>query len=470
MRKLLLTTLLLTIFRITAYAQDAQMGSAGLGDSYFPELGNGGYDAIHYTIDLAWDDRTNVIDSTVTTLAKAYNDLQRFNLDFAGFTVTSVLVDGRKANFHRDGRELQITPVEPLKQDETFEVVVSYNGVPGKGVSDVYDIFAGGWIRYDKGVFVASEPDGAALWFPVNDHPLDKATYTFEITVPDKYVVAANGRLKSVDNHDDPTTTYIWEARDEMASYLATVNVGDFVVDTATGPNNLSIRNYFPARSAETLKLTFASFSDMIAFYNDLIAPYPFEAAGAVVADTNLGFALETQTLILFGGNVGTRRAEPETVIAHELAHQWFGDSVSITQWKDIWLNEGFATYLSALWFEHTQGRTALLQIMNDYYIFITNTTNNFSAPGNPPQDDLFNSGVYLRGAWTLHALRLKVGDEIFFNILKTYYDRFKYSNAATTDLVSIAIELSGQDLRPFFNDWLYAEEVPRKPEQVFTP
>lgn len=463
--------MLLAIFIIgSSQAQDAQVGSEGIGDSYFPQLGNGGYDAQHYTIDLAWTERTNMLDGTVTMLAQAYSELERFNLDFAGFRIHTLLVDGAEAAYERDGHELRITPAEPLQQDETFEVAVSYSGVPGRGVTDFYDVFAGGWIRHRNGVFVASEPDGSGLWFPVNDHPLDKATYTFEITVPDKYVVAANGLLKSVDDHDDPTITYHWQASDEMASYLATVNIGNFVVQTAEGPAGLPIRHYFPADRADDLILTFAPFADMIAFFNTTIGQYPFEAAGAVVADADLSFALETQTLILFGNNVGTRRTEAEIVIAHELAHHWFGNSVSLTQWKDIWLNEGFATYLSLLWLEHTRGQRALLKQMDDYYTIITSQIRTFSAPGDPPQDDLFNGGVYLRGAWTLHALRLQLGDKLFSDILRTYYDRFKYSNAATSDFIAVATELSGQDLQEFFDGWLLAQKVPPKPNPEFKP
>jgi aminopeptidase N len=468
MRKFWVVILSLVFIAGAVGAQEAQVGGEGIGDSYFPQLGNSGYDAQHYTLDLDWNERTNALTGTVTMLAKAYNDLQGFNLDFAGFTIHSVLVDGTDASYERDGRELQVTPATILKQDETFEVAVSYSGIPGKGVTNFYDVFAGGWIRHRNGVYVASEPDGSALWFPVNDHPLDKATYTFQITVPDKYVVAANGQLKNMDDHADPTTTYLWEASDEMASYLATVNIGDFVLESSEGPEGLPIRHYFPADKVDELKLTFSPFADMIAFYNTLLGKYPFEAAGAVVADTDLSFALETQTLILFGSNIGTRRTEPEIVIAHELAHQWFGNSVSLAQWKDIWLNEGFATYVSMLWLEHARGQRAMLRQMDDYYTVISRQTTGFSTPGNPPQDNLFNGGVYLRGAWTLHGLRLLVGDKTFFDILQTYYDRFKYGNAATNDFINVAAEVSGQDLKDFFDGWLFAEKVPPKPKQEF--
>src|SRR5689334_21138755 len=182
----------------------------------------------------------------MTILAKACSELSRLHLDFVGCNISSILVDAKDATFKRDGRELGVGPTITRKQDETFETIVGYSGIPGDGVTDYYDVFARGWNRYDKGVYVASEPDGAAYWYPVNDHPLDKATYTFEITVPDAYMVAANGLLQKVVDNPDPTTTYTWETRDEMASYLATVNIAKFTEQQSVGPHDLPIRNYFP--------------------------------------------------------------------------------------------------------------------------------------------------------------------------------------------------------------------------------
>lgn len=468
-RYLIVMLVLFGLITGLAQAQDTETGASGLGDPYFPDLGNGGYDAQHYTLALSWDEKTNAISGTATMRAIATQDLTAFNLDFIGFAINELLVNGEPADFDRQDRELVITPVEAISAGQTFETAISYTGIPGRGVKRFYDAFAIGWRRYDTGVYVASEPSGASLWFPVNDHPLDKANYHFEITVPDKYVVAANGLLQSTTDNPGPTTTYIWETQYEMASYLATVNIADFVAQTSTGPNDLPIRNYFPADEAEDLIQTFAVQPDIIAFYNDTFGPYPFEAVGAVVADTTLSFALETQTLILYGRDVGLGRTGAETVISHELAHQWFGNSVSLVRWQDIWLNEGFATYASVLWEEHQGGQAALRREMNAYYTIISNQTH-FVPPGNPPQDDLFNGGVYLGGAWVLHALRLEVGDAIFFDILRTYYDRFKYSNATTEDFITLAEEISGQDLTDFFQGWLFDERVPPKPDMKLKP
>lgn len=454
------------------YAQDsAQPGAPGLGDDYFPQLGNSGYDAQHYTLDLAWDDGTNTLSGTVTMDAAATHDLSAFNLDFVGFDIEAITVNGEEASFSRGGRELTITPAEPLANGENFTTAVSYSGVPGEGVPNYYDVFARGWTRYEDGVYVASEPNGSAYWYPVNDHPLDKATYTFNIIVPQPYVVAANGLLTET-AEDGDSVIYTWETSYPLASYLVTVNVGEFMVEKNKTADGVPIRNYFPQEIFQQSVLTFSPTPEMITFFSNTFGPYPFEAYGVVVANRNLGFALETQTLSLFGRNAALGGRGTEEVIAHELAHQWFGNSVSLAEWKDIWLNEGFATYASALWFEHTDGPEALDEYMRDTYRALTSPLfgPRLIAPGNPPKTDLFNGGVYIRGAWVLHALRLRVGDETFFDILRTYYDRFKYGNATTADFIGVAEEISGEQLDELFEGWLYADTVPDVPEMNLKP
>jgi aminopeptidase N len=280
-------------------------------------------------------------------------------------------------------------------------------------------------------------------------------------------VVAANGLLQSVDEGGS-TSTYHWESIHPMASYLATVNIADFTLQTAVGPDNLPIRSYLPSGVASSNLAAMNKIPDMIAFFNGVFGPYPFEAYGMVVADTELPFALETQTISLFGKQVVVGEGGPETVIAHELAHQWFGDSVSLANWKDTWLNEGFATYASFLWWEHTAGENVFNQILTSQYNDLVDPTNvpgRFVPPGNPQPRQLFNSGVYRRGAWLLHALRLRVGDATFFNIMRGYYQRYQYANATTDDFIYVAELVSGEDLSSFFDAWLYDERVPDVPE-----
>lgn len=463
--------LIILIFVLLMYGGQGtaaqQTGAAGIGDDYAPTLGNGGYDALHYTLDIDVDMDTNTLNALVTMEATATHDLSAFNLDFIGYTIEKLTVNGQPASFLRDGGELIITPTDPIAAGERFTVVTAYTGSPPMLGSS----FASGWVRYATGVFVASEPAGARNWYPVNDHPLDKATYTLRITVPIPYVAAANGLLLEA-RRTDNRVTYVWEHVHPMASYLTSVHIAEFEVQEDVSGSGVPIRNYFPKDYAERGQAVFADTGAMIDYFESLFGPYPFEAYGAAVANTRLGFALETQTLSLFGTNIITGdSARSESIIAHELVHQWFGNSVTLSTWRDIWLNEGFASYGQILWAEHKYGREAAEDMLMSWYAQITNLLTDRVMPGTPPQQDLFNTAVYLRGGLTLHALRLTVGDEAFFEIVRAYADRYRYGNTTTADLIALSEEISGQPLAELFEAWLYQEAVPDLPEMgLYSP
>ena len=435
-------------------------GSDSLGDPYYPHLGNGGYDALHYTVDLVVDVESNTVDGIATINIQATQNLSAFNLDFSGFEISEVLVGDEVVDYERQGSELTITPIVPLLEGDLFTVKVAYSGKPNPVRSEAIPVRMG-WIHSDAGIYVASEPDGAASWYPVNDHPLDKATYTLRITVPEPYVVAANGLLIDEVEKGD-TTTYVWEASDPMASYLTTVNIAEYVMQTDEGPNGLPIRNFFPPELAEDAAFDFGRTPEMIEFFSEIFGPYPFEAYGVAIVD--FPAALETQTLSIFGYRHVSGSRDSEAVVAHELAHQWFGDSVSVATWQDIWLNEGFATYAEWLWLEHLEGSDVLDSYVGRVYGFVSDRE--MLPPGNPPPGNLFNGSVYVRGALTLHALRLTVGDETFFEILRTYHKRYRYGNASTSDFIAIAEELSEQELDELFESWLYEQALPELPSE----
>ena len=445
---------------------DPQAGSPGLNDSLYPDFGNGGYDVSHYTLDITVND-VSTSDLTAVTIveAKATQDLNSFNLDFIGFEISAVTLDEQQAGFERAGQELTITPANPIANAASFTLEIHYSGSPERMQSRALP-FQTGWVTFDGGSFVLSEPDGSASFFPVNDHPLDKATYTFRVTVPEPFEVAANGVLTETINHGD-AITFVFETRDPMASYLATINIDEFDVETTQSTAGIPIRNYYAAGLPDDVRKPFARQGEMLDYFSELFGPYPFEVYGALVMDTEFGAALENQTLSIFGMDmidVGDVQGT-EVTVAHELAHQWFGDSVSVADWSDIWLNEGFATYAEGLWLEHTLGRLVLDEWLKGLYADVTRYPEYFPPPGDPSADDLFNGGVYIRGGLALHALRLKVGDENFFEILRTYHGRFKGGNAGTEDFITIAEEVFEKEMDEFFDVWLHDQKMPPLPE-----
>ncbi len=442
----------------------AHAGQDGLGDTLYPTLGNSGYDALHYTLDLSVDVASNVVSGTSTMRAQASKPLSSFNLDFEKFNISAITVNGAVAGYSQQGEELAITPTTELRLANIFTVTVAYRGTPntqpnGSILGDKE--YAPGWSHYRGGTFVASEPSGAASFFPANDHPCDKALYTFRITVPKPYIVAANGTLKEKTDNGQ-LSTYLFETRDPMASYLVTIDIAKFDLQTEQGPGGLPIRNYFEKGIDTTTRDYFKRTPEMIQYFSTLFGPYPFDVYGAVVLDEPLGFAIETQTLSLFGQQIGSSRVDAEQVVAHELSHMWFGDSVSLSQWRDIWLNEGFASMSEWLWIEHTQGKAAYDSYVRGVYRESRNSA--LSAPGNPTADDLFSPSVYLRGGLTLYALRKEIGDDSFFKTLQVYASHYRNSNATTQDFISVAQEISGKKLGDFFNNWLYSEAMPSLP------
>jgi aminopeptidase N len=347
-------------------------------------------------------------------------------------------------------------------------VAVTYSGKPVELISA--EDYPEGWQWVEDTIYTLDEPEGAATWYPVNDHPSDKATYEFRITVPKPFVATANGVL--VESQDrGGQQTFVWVMDRPMASYLAAVAVGEFVVQETTSPDGVPIRNFFDSAVAEEGREAFAITGEVIDYFSDLFGPYPFAVYGVVVPDASVGAAMENQTLSLFGRDVlEYAMADPfvgPMFLSHELAHHWFGDSVTLGEWQDIWLNEGFATYAGWLWTEHDLGPEG----MDDWvgYALESLEAEEETPPGDPTVEDLFGTGVYERGGLTLHALRLTVGDEIFFDLLREWVSRYAYSNATTDDFIALVREkaghLAGFDVDQFFQGWLFDAEMPELPE-----
>lgn len=643
-------------------------GAPGAGDPYYPLDGNGGYDVQHYTLDVGYDPPTDTLTGVTTITAAATQNLSTFDLDLVGFTVRSITINGRAATWTRNGQELVVAPAHGLRKGAGFTAVVRYDGVPQTIVEG--EIGASGFLHTDDGEIIAGQPHVAATWFPVNDHPSDKASYTFNVTVPTGLDVTANGILKAK-QRKGALTRWTWDAREPMASYLATVTTGNYDVKAYTagglkyfdaidsdlftpfvGPKTGSqyavskmandsykrlartidvpaggatvafqiaretepdwdyvfveahtvgaddwttlpdtnghtsqgtgnscpdgwlgqhpfIQHYqtlagdgtctpsgttgewwaatgasegyepwsvdLSAYAGKQVELSISYASDyavqlagvfiddivvstgagttsfeddgdtldgwtvpgapegspgnttdwaagttdlvstigdiaqaslnrepeVIKFLSDNFGKYPFSAVGGIVTnDDRLGFALETQTRPVYASAFFGDSVTGDSVVVHELAHQWFGDSLALKRWKDIWLNEGFASYAEWLWSEK-EGMATPQDYYDAYAALPADSPYWELVIGDPGPDSLFAGQVYSRGALTLHALRLEVGDDVFFQILKRWSGSKAGQNVSTDQFIALAERLSGKDLDALFNAWVYSPTKP---------
>lgn len=428
-------------------------GSPGAGDPYFPRSGNGGYDVRSYTLDLSYEPETGRLRGVATIAATATRPLSGFHLDLRGLRVDGVTVNGTEADFRRDGQELVTVPASGLPEGTAFRVTVRYSGRPE--TLETGPLGRYGWLRTPDGAFVTGQPNGAPSWFPANDHPSDKATYTFEISVPDGFVAAANGRLTSR-NTQDGRAVFRWETREPMATYLATVAIGRFDLERAATPGGIPMVSAVAQESRATERML-ATTADSTDFFAELLGDYPFANTGAIIADTDLGYALETQTRPLYPSTVS------DLVVAHEIAHQWFGNSVTPASWQEIWLNEGFATYASWLWSADQGGRSPSDRFAR-LYSEPADSDLWRPPPGDPGRQEMFSRGVYERGAMTLHALRQRVGDDAFFEILRTWVRENANGTVTTRQFVALAERVADAELNDLFGAWLYREGKPERP------
>ena len=645
-------------------------GAPGIGDPYFPGDGNGGYDVARYVLDLDYAPATDELRGVATIRARATQDLSSFNLDLNGLTVRSITVDGRPATWSRDGDELIVTPRSGLRRGTRFAAVVAYDGVPE--IVGNPELGFSGVIPTDDGVVIAGQPEVADTWFPVNDHPLDKAAYTFRVTVPKDLQVVANGALTGRRTRGS-RTTWVWDAPEPMASYLATVNVGEwnlraykrigrrfwdaidpdlfhrpeprtgsqyaisqrgepafkrlqrtlavpasggrlsFWVDRNTEPawDHVFVEAHTPGAGdwttlpdlnghtrrstgdscpfwlglhpflahyqtdngdgtcspsgtsgdwwaasgasgeyeswsvdlgawagrdvevsisyasddlvnlpgvfiddvegpggdgstsfeadddpldgwtvagapegsepnpndwiaagadaqppsiGEIAAGSFARQPEIVSFLAGVFGKYPFTTVGGIVDDNDtLAFALETQTRPVYAKTFFDSSERGDTVVVHELAHQWVGDDLALAAWQHIWLNEGFATYAEWLWSER-EGLGTAQEIFDSLASIPADDPFWAFTIGDPGPDGLFEGQVYDRGAMTLHALRREIGDRAFFGLLRAWTRAHRGGNVTTGDFIALAERRSRRDLGAFFDAWLF---TPAKPAGI---
>lgn len=430
-------------------------GAGGVGDSYWPLDGNGGIDVQSYLIRDRYDFDTRRLEGSTVIRLRTTQELSSFSLDFL-LPVKQVWVDGVRAPHSQSQRhELRITPAAGLPAGSLHRVLVHYAGKPDT------ERYAGerNWLANRHEVVTMNEPHMAPWWFPVNDHPSDKALVTMEITVPRGKQVVGNGRLDWRRSRGE-TTTWRWSAAEPMAPYLAFFAAGDFTIAKGSHdglPWLVAVsRRLHPADQRASMKLMRRT-PQVIDRLEDDLGPYPFSVTGGLTTSLQPGFALENQTRPIYPA-VG---AGAVWLVVHELAHQWFGDHVAVARWRDIWINEGFATFMEWRWEERTGGRTGAEILESAHAATPASSTFWSVTVGDPGPDNLFSGAVYDRGAMTLQALRNRVGDEVFWRLLRTWIAEQGGGNATSEEFEELAARISGQDLTGFFAAWL---RTPAKP------
>lgn len=443
------------------------------GDPYTPQSGDPNVHIDHYDLTLDYRVGTNRLSGTAVLRGRVTDAARSIVLDLVGVRASRVRVEGeggrsgsgsgsgsgKTTGFRQTDRKLWVTPARPFAAGQEFSIAVTYAGAPRPRRSRWGTI---GWEELEDGVLVAAQPTGAPTWFPCNDVPSDKATYRLTITADAGYTVVAGRRTGRVTRGG--RTTWTFDRDTPTATYLATVQIGKYVTEAVTLGVTRGELNY-PRPLAARAHADFADLPRMMAVFTEAFGPYPLEDYTIVVTADDLEIPLEAQGMAIFGANHIDGAHGAERLIAHELAHQWFGNSVGVAQWRDIWLNEGFACYAEWLWSERSGGPTAHEKALSHHARLALLPQD--LLLGDPGPDLMFDDRVYKRGALTLHALRLTVGDEAFFDVLRAWTARFGSATATREDFTALAEEVSAAPLASLFHAWLDALPLPPLPRRL---
>ncbi|MFN8193381.1 MAG: M1 family metallopeptidase [Nocardioidaceae bacterium] len=436
-------------------------GAPGIGDAYFPNYGNGGYDVGHYDIHVRYGVGSEKLRGDTSLTATATQDLSSFNLDLR-LRASKVWVNGDVASFTQSKHELVVTPATGLTNGAAFDVRVRYAGVPGQ----VRSPGIGAWFETPDGAIAAGEPEVAPLWYPSNDHPSDKATFDIFVQTRKGTQVISNGLLQGR-KPVGKDVRWHWKMRTPMATYLATAVIGDYEIDRGTTPGGVPyiygitehMKGALDRNARRSLRIT----PRVVDFFTSKFGFYPFDNTGGTLANASFGFSLENQTRpnyskVFFSGGVN------HEVIAHELAHMWWGDTVSVERWQHIWLNEGFATWSSWFYLVNEPGADLTLNdVFRANYRQLRQFPDFWKLPiSDPGRQRLFDYAVYGRGALALQALRNVIGSADHYQLMRQWAADHRDGNGTVPEFEALAESISGQDLTRFFDEWL---DQPNRPK-----
>jgi aminopeptidase N len=430
---------------------------ADVSDPYLPLHGNPGYTVQSYDLELDYRVASNRLSGRARLTLVALEELSRLSLDLANLRVTKVVADTRRVSrFSRRGDKLHVSFDRPLPAGSGVVLDIAYGGSPAPLDGLCGDV---GWEELSDGVIVAGQPDGAPSWFPCNDLPSEKAVYRITITTESPYTVVANGRL--VDGRVGASrTSWVYEQPEPMATYLATVQIGRY--DRLTHEASVPLHTVVPPRLRRAVAHDLERQPQMLAAYQDMFGSYPFSDYTVVVTDDDLEIPLEAQGLSVFGANHMDGRRGSERLVAHELAHQWFGNSLTVAHWRDIWLHEGFACYAEWLWSERADGRPAE-EFARDAWEKLAALPQDLLLT-DPGRDLMFDDRLYKRGALTLHALRRSTGDERFFGLLKNWATTHRHGSVSTDAFLAHAEQWTDTPVAQELSPWLEARPLPPLP------
>lgn len=432
-------------------------------DSWRPE---------HYAVRIVLNEQlSEVVSANAEIKVRALKRLSLIDLDFGDLSTDAVAVDNKPTLFeHKNGR-LQIKLTDPRGIGSTLTISVTYHGKPKDGLILTAD-------KDGKPSAIGDNwPDRVHHWIPCLDHPSAKATVTFNITAPTRYFVVANGRLDHVESTESSTTTWTYDEKVPIPPYCMIIAVGVFARFEAIPAVN-ALSYYVPVSDREYALKGFAPAAQVLQLFSQAVAPYPYEKLALIIGATRFG-GMENSSAIVFPRSLFNPKADTVKlsrtfgipivtmdVVAHEIAHQWFGDSVTESTWADLWLSEGFATYFAGYFIEQTDGEDAFQEYMKQ----ASETVLDYEKTSRTPifdrdTEDLFkllNANNYQKGAWVLHMLRLRLGDAAFFGGIRAYYRDHKDSTASSNDLRLALEKSSGRDLKKFFERWVYESGHPQ--------